>query len=154
MYQSHVAIQRATYVSSTTCFYVDNEVKKDWRELYCEGRYAVPLSAASIIITCENSKDMERLGFAGFTSEDTWPRYCLSIHDSAIHIALFDRVTEGCHVLVALRENARIQRYLSGTDNALHDLVTELRYNPAFVGEPARKAAKHFTETAAQGSHE
>lgn len=79
----------------------------------------------------------------------TWPRYLVSIVDREVKCDLAGSDLT-VYALIAVNQGARMERYLAGNDNPIHDLVEELRYNPAFIGEPVRKAAKSFADSVAE----
>lgn len=78
-----------------------------------------------------------------------FPIYCIFLKDIlAVHpqeIAAGAALPQGIWCVVHPDERERMERYLSGTHNPLHDLVHELRYNPRVGVAPEKEAAKeHF----------
>jgi len=146
-YHSHVAVERVVYKRRTMNAGEDAPVA-----ISCY----IKLKKALAILKCNDQEDLKR-AIPGLTSHysPTWPRYVLKTVDRDLYALatgdydLSERFLGVCAFLVVASENERMERYLAGTDNPIHDLVHELRYNPNLPTE-VRKTAAHFTEAAQQ----
>lgn len=120
------------------------------------GGYHIPLSAACVIVAIEDAHlfrhtmGEEALVHHGMTD---WPRYVLVVRDAAIcrEFNSSAGINPTLRFLVAAKENGRMARYLAGTDNPIHDLLEELRYNPLTMMGAAVKEAKANFERLAEG---
>lgn len=144
-YSSHVAIDCVSYLDRSGKALYERRALPGW---------TVPLSVAAMIFTCETK---ELLASSGFMGDDMvikcWPRYVLRIADTVLVSMLTDGTDSTVHVLVSEKENARMERYLAGTDSPLYDFLEELRFNPnTALGAMVKEAAAHFTEAAAGAS--
>jgi hypothetical protein len=146
MYQSFVEIEGISFQVSRS------QGGPGWK--YCAQCGAhIPLSACTIIQRCNSLAALIESHVYPTETPTSWPRYTARIGVPAVAQSFVNDDT--CvYVLIAASQNERMERFLAGTDNAMYDLVNELRYNPSFIGGPVRAVQAHFIASSSAAAQE
>jgi hypothetical protein len=142
MFQSHVKID--------ACVYWDGESLHGTLSKCHE--YYIPLSTAATIRKCHSGGDLSyycKFSDASAAAFTVFPLYVMRIANAEVELIITHDRVRALYAVIHPSQNERMERYLSGNDNPIRDLVTELRYNPAFLGAPLHAAEQRFTAAAA-----